>query len=46
MITAVNGIEVHSIADWNEALKDTFNGKDAKVSYTRDGIQADTIIYG
>ena len=46
MITAVNGIEVHSITDWNEALKNTYNGKDAVVSYIRDGVQADTIIYG
>ena len=42
VITAVNGIEVHSIADWNEALKDTYNGSTATVTYTRgtDNIEA------
>lgn len=45
IITAVNGIAVHSIADWNEALKDTFNGSTAAVSYTRGDAAGETVIY-
>lgn len=45
IITAVNGIEVHSIADWNEALKDTFNGSAATVSYTRGDTSGEAVIY-
>ena len=37
-VTAVNNIPVHSIPDWNEALKDTYNGQSITVSYTRDGV--------
>ena len=37
VITAVNSVEVHSIADWNEALKSTYNGESATVTVTRNG---------
>lgn len=40
VITSVNGIEVHSIADWNEAIKDTYVGNKLLIQYTRDGISA------
>ncbi len=46
IITAVNGIEVHSITDWNEALKSTYNGQSAVLDYTRNGAAAQTTIYG
>lgn len=39
-ITAVNGIAVHSIADWNEALKKTYNGTLLTVTYIRGGVSA------
>ncbi len=38
VITAVNGVEVHSIADWNEAIKDSYNGKTLLITYTRGGV--------
>lgn len=41
IIKAVNGIEVHSIADWNEAIKDTYNGSSLIITYVRGGISAD-----
>lgn len=37
VITKLNGIDVHSIADWNEAIKDTFDGKSINVEYTVSG---------
>ncbi len=39
VITSVNGVEVHSITDWNEIIKDTYNGSSLTVSYVRDGTQ-------
>lgn len=33
VILFVNGIEVHSITDWNEAIKDTYNGRALTVEY-------------
>lgn len=38
-ITAVNGVAVHSIVDWNEAVKDTFNGTDLTIAFERGGQQ-------
>ncbi len=38
MITHVNGYEVHSIADYNEALKKSFNGESVIFAYTRNGV--------
>ncbi|MBR2477110.1 MAG: trypsin-like peptidase domain-containing protein [Clostridia bacterium] len=37
VITDVNGIEVRSIADWNEAIKDTYNGQTLDIGITRNG---------
>lgn len=37
VITSVNGVEVHSISDWNEMVKDTYNGVSLRVVFTRDG---------
>ncbi|MBQ9915167.1 MAG: PDZ domain-containing protein, partial [Clostridia bacterium] len=36
-ITTLNGIPVHSLADWNEAIKTTYNGNSIRVTYTRSG---------
>lgn len=36
-IYSVNGIDVHGIVDWNEALKDTFNGSSIDVNFERNG---------
>ena len=36
-VVSVNGIEVHSIADWNEAVKDSFDGKLLTVGCSIDG---------
>ncbi|MCX7715455.1 MAG: trypsin-like peptidase domain-containing protein [Clostridia bacterium] len=33
VITKVNGIEVHSIIDWNEAIKNTYDGGSLTVEY-------------
>ena len=46
VISAVNGIAVHSIIDWNEALKDSYNGSSVKVTYMRGGETAEAEIYG
>ena len=37
VITKLNGIDVHSIADWNEAIKDSFDGKSVTVEVTLSG---------
>ena len=44
VIHSVNGISVHSIADWNEALKSTYNGITAEVVYERSGREEKTLI--
>ncbi len=38
MITHVNYYEVHSIADYNEAIKKSFNGYSVTLTYTRGGV--------
>lgn len=37
VITSVNGINVHGIADLNEAIKDTFDGHSISIGYIRSG---------
>lgn len=37
VIYTVNGIAVHSIADWNEAIKATYNGSSLGIGYQRGG---------
>lgn len=39
IITSVNGIEVHSISDWNEAIKDTYNGSSLNITFIHEGAQ-------
>ena len=46
IITSVNGIKVHSIADWNEAIKDTYKGTNLKIEYTRGAVNSVTEIKG
>lgn len=45
VITNVNGYEVHSTADYNEALKKSFNGISVTLTYTRGGISNITEIF-
>ncbi len=40
MITHVNGYEVHSTADYNEALKKSFNGYSVTLTFTRNGVSS------
>lgn len=40
-ITAVGGISVHSINDFNEAVKDTYDGVSLTLTVTRNGAAAD-----
>ena len=44
MITHVNGYEVHSIADYNEALKKSFDGNAVEFTYIRGGVVATAVI--
>ena len=39
IVTAVNGIPVHSIIDYNTALRDTYSNGDVQVTYTRNGAE-------
>ena len=43
-ITKVNGYAVHSIVDWNEAIKDSYNGTGVIITYVRDGATVDAYI--
>ena len=38
VITHVNGYDVHSVADYNEAIKKSFNGESITINYTRGGV--------
>lgn len=38
IVTKLNGIAVHSLADWNEAIKDTYRGDTFTVEYICDGV--------
>ena len=44
VITKVNNVAVHSITDWNEAVKSTYNGKSLKITYVRNGITYENTI--
>ncbi len=39
VIKTVNGREIHSITDWNEMIKDTYNGSSLNITYVRDGAE-------
>lgn len=45
-IISVNGIKVHSIADWNEAIKNTYNGSTLKVQFIRNEVTSEIEIQG
>ena len=38
VVNSVNGIDVHSITDWNEAIKDSYDGKQLIINVTRQGV--------
>jgi len=44
VVISLNGIEVHSITDWNEAVKQTCNGQSAIVKFTRNDTVMETEI--
>ena len=46
VILSVNGIEVHSITDWNEAIKSSFPSDTFKIKYTRNGVDMQVDIKG
>lgn len=46
VINSVNGISVHSITDWNEALKKSFSDSAIKLKYTRNGVDMQVEIKG
>lgn len=37
VVTSLNDIEVHSVTDWNEAVKRSYDGSPMRVRFTRDG---------
>ena len=39
VINSINGVEVHSIVDFNKALRDTYSSGSINVIYTRNGEQ-------
>lgn len=39
VINRINGIDIHSIVDYNKALRDTYTSGSINVTYTRDGSQ-------
>lgn len=38
-ITQINGVDIHSIVDYNKALRDTYSSGSVNVIYTRNGTQ-------
>ncbi len=45
IVTKINGVEVHSITDYNKAIRDTFNGT-MNVTFTRNGaVQTASVAY-
>jgi serine protease Do len=45
VINSINGVEIHSIVDFNKALRDTYTSGSVNVTYTRDNseISADIV---
>ena len=46
VIISLNDINVHSITDWNEAVKETYNGGPILIKYMRNNIIMETTING
>lgn len=44
IIQSVGGIDVHSITDWNEAMKKVYNGQPLKIKYSRNSVVMETEI--
>lgn len=45
VVVSVNGINVHSVADWNEAIKDTYiSGAAVKVEITRGDAKTEVLV--
>ncbi len=43
-VNFVNGIEVHSIADYNEAIKKTYDGNSVVFGYERRGVTGEVVL--
>ena len=46
VINSVNGKIVHSVADWNEAVKQTYNGSTLEIGFTYNGTESVVSIQG
>lgn len=46
VIISLNGIEVHSITDWNEAVKNSYNGQPLRIKYMRNNVVYESDING
>ena len=44
VVVSLNGINVHSITDWNEALKESYNGQPILIKYMRNNVMMETTI--
>ena len=46
IIMSLNDIEVHSITDWNEAIKETYNGQPFRIKFMRNNVAMEAEING
>ena len=46
VVISLNDIEVHSITDWNEAVKEKYDEQPFRVKYKRNNVVMETIING
>lgn len=46
VIISLNGIAVHSITDWNEAVKETYNQQPFRIKYERNNVVMEAAING
>ena len=46
VIISLNGINVHSVTDWNEAVKETYHRQSFLVKYMRNNVIMETTING
>lgn len=45
IITKINDVNVHSTTEWNEIIKDTFDGTSLAITFERDGGEQTVTIY-
>ena len=44
VVISLNGISVHSITDWNEALKESYVGQPVSIQFMRNDVIMETTI--